>query len=143
MYIPVNKYPWNEQELEHKTLTCKNHPSARYLTKHAYARNLHLIEVPTDEGIERTDIGECTCPFLDMVVVVNFASLDSNAKCDLLAKMSLEMAFEAFFEDPQGCPVDADGLSVADLFNNFLMHYEWPGEIESWDWLREFVESHV
>ena len=67
-WIPVNEFPWPEPGAMF-TLTCKNHPSARYLTKNPFMRSLHLIEVPVDlKPEEKTSTGECACAFADMIV---------------------------------------------------------------------------
>jgi hypothetical protein len=57
-----------------KTLTCVHHQGARYLTKNAWQRNLHLVQ-PDPEivaaGITNTHgAPECPCPFSDLRVVV-------------------------------------------------------------------------
>lgn len=58
---PVSEFRFPEPGSTMFKLTCRNHPTAKYLTKNPYERNLHLIESP--EGF-----GECACPFKDLVV---------------------------------------------------------------------------
>lgn len=48
------------------TLTCINHPTAKYLTKSPYERGLHFVEGPAE-----TPFRECECPFRDMVVLID------------------------------------------------------------------------
>jgi len=62
--IRVKLYPWDPDELTTKTLTCVNHPTGRWHTKHIWHRNLHFVRAP--DGL--TD--ECDCPLEDMAVVV-------------------------------------------------------------------------
>lgn len=62
-WIPVNEFKWPEPGgMFH--LTCKNHPTAKYLTKNPFMRHLHFIKAP--EGM----YGECPCPFGDLVVII-------------------------------------------------------------------------
>lgn len=69
-YIPVGEYPWGDDYSWLRSMTCDNHRDARYLTKNPWDRGLHLIAVPKGDSIERTDTGECKCPFAKLVVVV-------------------------------------------------------------------------
>lgn len=62
--IPVREYEWTDDYSYMRELTCKNHPTARYLTKNPWSRSLHFIKPP--DGY----IGECECPFSDLVVIV-------------------------------------------------------------------------
>lgn len=62
---------WRDKST-HKTLTCANHPTARYLTKNPWERGLHFIR-PCDEAPVEGWPGsglECPCPFSDLRVVV-------------------------------------------------------------------------
>lgn len=63
-----------------KWITCRHHPTARYLSKNPWTRSLHFIR-PCDEMLEgdpsfrpnRPDgVGslECDCLFSDLVVVL-------------------------------------------------------------------------
>ena len=55
-----------------KEMTCKNHPTARYLTKNPSTRGLHFVTV-SDEGMRgEFEDGklECPCPFSDLMVIV-------------------------------------------------------------------------
>lgn len=65
---PVKEYPWTDDYSEMHELTCKNHPTAKYLTKNPFARSLHVVNLPKGE-IERSVSGECICPFSDLVVI--------------------------------------------------------------------------
>jgi hypothetical protein len=71
-WVPVREFPWpaSDEIGGLFELTCRNHPSAKYLTKHPMFRSLHLIEVPDDVAPEhRTKpFGECDCPFGDLIV---------------------------------------------------------------------------
>lgn len=63
---PINDtkdYPIWDDLSTMKTLTCKNHPTARYSTKNPWIRNLHIIRYPEGLG------GECSCPFSDLCLV--------------------------------------------------------------------------
>lgn len=64
-YIPVGEFKWDEPGPLHK-LTCKNHPTAEYLSKNPWLRGIHVIKTPDGFGY----FTECPCPFSDMVVVV-------------------------------------------------------------------------
>lgn len=66
--IPVGEFEWTDDYSFHRILSCKNHLSARYMTKNTFYRSLHVVKLP-DGDIERTDTGECTCPFADLVVI--------------------------------------------------------------------------
>lgn len=64
--VPVNEFKWPEPG-ELFTVTCVNHPTAVYYTKHIYMRGLHFIKAPEGFG----PFGECPCPFSDLRVVVS------------------------------------------------------------------------
>lgn len=66
--VPVSEYTWTDDYSFLRTLTCKNHPTARYLTKNPWFRSVHLVKRP-EGNIPRTETGECTCPFDDLMVV--------------------------------------------------------------------------
>jgi hypothetical protein len=68
--VPVREYVWTDDYSFMRKLTCKNHTSALYLTKNPFDRGIHLIKVPDDSGIERSETGECVCPFGDLMVIV-------------------------------------------------------------------------
>lgn len=66
--IPINEFTWTDDYSYHRTLTCKNHPTARYSTKNPYDRNIHIITLP--EGpVERDASGDCKCKFTDLMVI--------------------------------------------------------------------------
>jgi hypothetical protein len=67
--VPVREFTWTNDYSFMRELTCKNHQTAKYLTKNPFDRNLHLVKVPEGD-IERTDTGECKCPFNDLMVIV-------------------------------------------------------------------------
>jgi hypothetical protein len=67
--VPVREYEWTDDYSYLRTLTCKNHPTAKYLTKNPFYRSISVVRLP-DGDIERSNTGECTCPFDDLVVVV-------------------------------------------------------------------------
>jgi hypothetical protein len=62
--VLVKHYPWNADELTTKTLTCVNHLTGRWTTKHIWYRNLHFVRAPDDLA------GECDCPLDDLAVIV-------------------------------------------------------------------------
>lgn len=65
--IPVKEYDWDAHwDGDLKTVTCVNHPTARYLTKHIYDRSLHFVEAAA--GFKPFE--ECPCAFADLAVVV-------------------------------------------------------------------------
>lgn len=67
-YVSVHEFKWPAwgQEGESFLMTCKNHPTAEYASKNPWTRNLHFLK--TAEGFP---FGvECTCPFDDLVVLV-------------------------------------------------------------------------
>lgn len=63
--VPVGEFVWGEPG-RLKPLTCKNHPTARYLTKHPWLRGLHFIKAADGFG----PYEECPCPFDDLVVII-------------------------------------------------------------------------
>lgn len=65
---PVHEYVWTDDLSFMRTLTCRNHTTARYLTKNPFIRSLHLVRIP-DGDIERSYTGECKCAFSDLVVI--------------------------------------------------------------------------
>ena len=76
MLVPIGEYEWTDDYSFHRTLTCKNHPTAKYLTKNPFYRSIHVVKLPEGE-IERSETGECTCPFSDLVVVTDESKVDS------------------------------------------------------------------
>jgi ethanolamine utilization microcompartment shell protein EutL len=67
--IKLDDWEWGDDYSYMRTLTCVNHPTARYLTKNPFFRSIGIIAAPVDEGIERTATGECVCPFSDLRVI--------------------------------------------------------------------------
>lgn len=63
--IPIKEFDWAGNGLKHQHLTCKHHPTARYLTKNPTMRLLHIVQFP--DGMA----GECPCPYADLVVLVD------------------------------------------------------------------------
>lgn len=71
--IEMGDFAWTDDFSYHRTITCRNHPSAVYTTKNYFSRHLHCIQTPQsdDEGdIKRTRTGECDCPVEDLVVAM-------------------------------------------------------------------------
>lgn len=68
--VPVGEFEWGDDLSTMKTMTCKNHPTARYSTKNPYDRSIHILSLPTGD-IERAYTGDCTCPFSDLMVVTD------------------------------------------------------------------------
>jgi hypothetical protein len=65
--IPIKEYEWDANfDGDLKAVTCVNHPTARYLTKHIWDRGLHFVEAA--DGFKPFE--ECTCPLVDLAVVV-------------------------------------------------------------------------
>lgn len=64
---PISEYEWGE-DYSLKTLTCVNHPTARYLTKNPFCRGIHVIRFPEGD-IPRSVTGECQCPLSALAVV--------------------------------------------------------------------------
>jgi hypothetical protein len=69
IHTPVHEFKFPEPGPDMFTLTCKNHPTARYLTKNPWQRGLHFIQPA--EGFRQNE--ECPCPFDDLVVVTETA----------------------------------------------------------------------
>lgn len=67
--VPIKEFEWTEDYSFMRELTCKNHQTARYLTKNPWNRSVHIAKFPEGD-IERSRNGDCTCPFSDMVVIV-------------------------------------------------------------------------
>lgn len=65
---PIHEYVWPDDLSEMHSLTCRNHTSARYLTKNPFSRGLHIIALPEGD-IPRAMTGECQCPLRDLVVI--------------------------------------------------------------------------
>jgi hypothetical protein len=66
---------WNDLSTM-KSLTCVNHPTAKYLTKNPWTRGLHFIspcdEAPFgDQSVGVLAAWECPCPFSDLRVVAH------------------------------------------------------------------------
>lgn len=72
-YVPIGEFEWTDDYSYLRTLTCKNHPTAKYFTKNPWHRKLTLVKLPDDEDIERSPTGECLCPFGDLVVVAELS----------------------------------------------------------------------
>ena len=55
-----------------KTLTCINHPTARYVTKNPHARTLHFVRPPEEAPVEGWPLSglECPCSLDDLRVVI-------------------------------------------------------------------------
>lgn len=77
--VPVKDYEWTDDYSFMRELTCKNHPTAMYLTKNPWQRSIHLIKRPEGD-IERNHTGECTCPFSDLVVRVREEDSQDNER---------------------------------------------------------------
>lgn len=50
----------------HRYMTCKNHPTALYLSKNPYQRSVHLIEMPVGFPFGE----DCPCPLSDLMAIV-------------------------------------------------------------------------
>jgi hypothetical protein len=76
-FVPIGEFNWTNDYSFMYELTCKNHPTAQYLTKNPYHRSLRVVKVPEGD-IERSASGECTCPFSDLVVVIPQAEMQCS-----------------------------------------------------------------
>jgi len=64
-------------DIRSEYLTCRNHPTARYVTKNPWTRGIHFVTPPAEaeDPQWRAEHGsgpanlECDCPFADLVVV--------------------------------------------------------------------------
>jgi len=65
---PIKEYAWTDDYSFMREMTCKNHPTAKYLTKNPFSRGIHIIKLPEGD-IPRGETGECQCPLSDLVVV--------------------------------------------------------------------------
>lgn len=72
-FVPIREYEWTNDYSFMRSVTCMNHPSARYLTKNPWTRTLHIVQLPDGKDIPRTASGECTCPFSDLAVIIHDA----------------------------------------------------------------------
>lgn len=64
MFVSIHEYEWTDDYSYLRKLTCKNHPTARYLTKNPWFRGVHIQKFP--DGMT----SDCSCPFNDMVVII-------------------------------------------------------------------------
>lgn len=65
----IHDHEWTMDYSQMHSLTCINHPTARYLTKHPFHRGIHVIRLPEGD-IERDPYtGECTCPLSDLALI--------------------------------------------------------------------------
>ena len=64
LLVPVREFTWTDDYSFLRELTCRNHPTANYLTKNPWNRSLLLVKFP-DAATK-----ECECLFDDLVVVV-------------------------------------------------------------------------
>jgi hypothetical protein len=95
LLIEFRDVDWERNDMRHVTVTCQHHTDARYLMKDP-ARNLHFIQPHWTREVQSTDgrdfvripdfvaieaavergeaisiLGECTCPFNDLRIIVN------------------------------------------------------------------------
>lgn len=64
---------WRHVEaIDHRHMTCVNHPTARYITKNPHTRTLHFIKPCEEAPQEGWPMGglECPCPFSDLRVIM-------------------------------------------------------------------------
>lgn len=74
---PISDYNWTDNFSFMRTLTCINHQSAKYLTKNPFSRGIHVVKLPIGD-IQRTNSGECTCPFTNLAVVEETMPISIN-----------------------------------------------------------------
>lgn len=67
--VPIHDFDWGSDLSTLKEMTCRNHTDARYLTKNPWLRQIHVTALPKGD-IERSQSGECVCPFSDLMVIV-------------------------------------------------------------------------
>lgn len=80
-YVPIDDFNWADNDMILQHITCKNHTTARYLSKHPYDRSLHFVE----SAVDMPPFTECSCPFGDLVVVVQ------PMKSDIRQRLADEM----------------------------------------------------
>lgn len=61
--VKATEFDWSANNMEHRMLTCVNHPTGLWMTKHLGQRTLHIMEYP--QGMA----GECSCPLADLIVI--------------------------------------------------------------------------
>ena len=63
--IPLAEFDWAANDMKLQEITCKNHTTARYLSKHPWQRRLHFVEA----AVDMPPFTECPCPLEDLCVV--------------------------------------------------------------------------
>jgi len=66
-FVPVAEFAWTDDRSWHRTVTCMNHPSAKYYTKNFYYQGLHFIATPNGFPLGK----ECDCSVASFAVVCN------------------------------------------------------------------------
>ena len=95
-----------------KTLTCRNHTGARYVTKNPWTRSLHFVKGDPTVG----PTTECSCDFDDLVQIIEDADQESPEAAKKLASQVHDAATFGTAWDlmgttdcPEGCVVEPDG----------------------------------
>lgn len=65
--VGINEFEWTHDFSWLRTITCQNHPSAKYYTKNPFEHGLHLIKAPNGYGYGN----ECECNFDQLAVICN------------------------------------------------------------------------
>jgi hypothetical protein len=65
----MKEFEWTDDYSFMRSMTCINHPTARYLTKNPFWRSIHVVRLP-EGAIQRSFTGECICPITDLAVIV-------------------------------------------------------------------------
>jgi hypothetical protein len=91
------EFAWTSDYSFMRTMTCKNHPTARYSTKNPFDRSIFLRRLPDEGDFEKSHTGECKCPISDLVVVL------STEVVELVGRFN-EQSFSP--EDTEGTPED-------------------------------------
>jgi hypothetical protein len=63
--VPILEFKFPEPSSTMFELTCKNHPTAKYLTKHPLLRGLHFIKAAYGFAPNK----ECPCSFTELAVI--------------------------------------------------------------------------
>lgn len=76
--IPIREFKWTDDFSWLRTLTCANHPTAKYYTKNPYQRSIHFVSAP--DGFPMWE--ECRCPNSDLRVVCEDDGITAVGKPD-------------------------------------------------------------
>jgi hypothetical protein len=109
------EFAWTDDYSFMRTMTCKNHPTARYSTKNPADRSIFCRKLPEGD-IERSHTGECMCPISDLVVVLPTEVVE-------LAQRFNSEAFSP--EDVEGTPEDGPDFNFPSYLPTGNRDGEW------------------